>query len=214
MSLASILLLEDDAILGQTIRDILQDANYAVDLVTDGATAAEKSFEHAYQLYIFDINVPELDGLELLQQLRFAEDNTPAIYISAQVDLKTITQGFEAGAEDYLKKPFYPEELLMRVNSRLQQHHPKTITYGNITYHPQSKEIFVDDKIYALGNVQLRLFDLMMHHIGQLMHKERLLELLEHPSDTALRVAMSKLKQKLDINITNVRGVGYILEKI
>ncbi len=214
MSIASILLLEDDAVLGQTIREILQNADYAVCLVTDGAEAAEKAFEGTYDLYIFDINVPEIDGLSLLQQLRDAQDQTPTIYISALVDLKSITLGFEAGAEDYLKKPFYPEELLIRVNSRLQQHKPDTISYHHITYHPKTQEIHISDQILSLGSMQLRIFDTLIHNIGTLIHKERLLDLLDHPSDTALRVAVSKLKQKLDITITNVRGVGYILEKI
>ncbi len=214
MSVASILLLEDDEVLGQTIRDILQDADYAVTLVTDGVSAAESCFDTSYNLYIFDINVPQLDGVSLLEQLRDAHDETPTIYISALIDLESITRGFEAGAEDYLKKPFYPQELLMRVNTRLRQHQPDTISYANITYHPKSKEIFIENKIFSLGSVQLRLFDILMHNIGKLIHKERMLDLLDHPSDTALRVAMSKLKQKLDINITNVRGVGYILEKI
>lgn len=214
MSVASLLVLEDDASLGKTIVEILKEENYHVDLATDGAEAAELTFANKYDMYIFDINVPEVDGLELLRQLRASGDETPAIYITALVDLNSITKGFEAGAEDYLKKPFYPEELLMRVNARLARALPDTITYMDITYHPQTKEIFKDQKIVSLGSVQSRIFDILMHNIGKVIQKDSLLDLLEHPSDTALRVAMSKLKQKLDIEITNVRGLGYILEEV
>ena len=214
MSVASLLVLEDDSTLGNTIVDILQEDQYHVDLASDGAEASELTFNNSYDLYIFDINVPEVDGIELLKQLRASGDETPAIYITALVDLDSISQGFEAGAEDYLKKPFYPEELLMRVNARLQQHLPDTISYGEILYHPKTQEIFKAKKIVSLGNVQVRIFDMLMHNIGKVIQKDRLLDLLENPSDTALRVAMTKLKQKLEIEITNVRGVGYILEEV
>ena len=214
MSVASLLVLEDDSALGNTIVEILKEAEYHVDLARDGAEASELTYDNSYDLYIFDINVPEVDGIELLKELRASGDDTPAIYITALVDLDSITQGFEAGAEDYLKKPFYPEELLMRVNARLQQHLPDTISYKDILYHPKTQEIFKDKKIVSLGSVQVRIFDMLMHNIGKVIQKDRLLDLLENPSDTALRVAMTKLKQKLEIEITNVRGVGYILEEV
>ena len=212
--MARILLLEDDAILAETIIEILEDAGHTIDLARDGEEAAELSYETKYDLYIFDINVPEIDGIELLEDLRLAGDETPTIYISALVDLDSITRGFNAGAEDYLKKPFLPEELLIRVNARLKNHSPKTITYRTIEYHPQRGEVFKEGKILSLGSVQIRIFDTLMRNIGKITPKEQLLDLLENPSDTALRVAMAKLKQKLEIDITNVRGIGYILEKV
>ncbi len=210
----NILLLEDDKTLAYTIRDILEENDYCVDIVRDGEAAANLSFEKNYDLYIFDINVPQINGIELLKDLRHAGDTTPTIYISALMDLTSITKAFDAGAEDYLKKPFYPEELLLRVNNRLQGKQQTIIEYQSIAYHPDTKEIFKDGKIISLGSVQIKLFDALMQNIGKLTLKEDLLELLEHPSNTALRVAMAKLKQKLEIEITNVRGLGYILENI
>jgi DNA-binding response OmpR family regulator len=213
MSNAKILLLEDDEILGSTILEILQHSGYSVDLVKDGEKAAELSYENNYDLYIFDINVPEIDGIELLKDLRHAGDNTPTIYITALVDLDSITKAFDAGAEDYLKKPFFPKELLLRVDSRLKNDKQNIINYQSITYYPDTKEVYKNGKIISLGTVQIRLFDSLMHNIGKLTLKESLLDLLDQPSNTALRVAMAKLKQKLEIDITNVRGQGYILEK-
>ena len=214
MANAKILLLEDDEILSATIVDILEDTGYDVDLANDGEEAAELSYNSSYDLYIFDINVPEINGIELLKDLRYAGDNTPTIYITALVDIESITKAFNAGGEDYLKKPFFPQELLFRVNSRIGNEKKNCISYKTIDYFPETQEVFKDDKIVSLGIVQIRLFDSLMHNIGKLTRKEDLLSLLENPSDTALRVAINKLKNKLDIDITNVRGLGYIVEKI
>jgi len=208
-----ILLLEDDNVLSSTLIEILKDAGYEVDLAKDGIEAAEFSFDNSYDLYIFDINVPGIGGLELLEDLRNSGDDTPTIYISALIDLESIAKGFEVGGDDYLKKPFLPEELLIRVDARLKEHPHDRLVYEDVTYHPATKEIYKDGKIISLGSVQFKIFDSLMHNIGKVTHKEMLLELLENPSDTALRVAVVKLKQKLDIEITNVRGLGYILEK-
>jgi len=103
-----ILLLEDDRALGETLEELLREDGYDVDWVIDGAEAADKTFEQKYDLYIFDINVPEIDGFDLLESLRNAKDDTPTIFISALVDIKTIAKGFELGADDYIKKPFFP----------------------------------------------------------------------------------------------------------
>jgi DNA-binding response OmpR family regulator len=210
---SKILLLEDDRVLSATIVEILQDAGYSVDLANDGEEAAELCYDNNYELYIFDINVPEINGIELLKDLRYSGDDTPTIYITALVDLDSITKAFEAGAEDYLKKPFFPQELLLRVDSKLKGNKQNIIVYKMIEYYPSTKEVYKDGKIISLGSVQIRLFDSLMQNIGKLTLKETLLDLLEQPSNTALRVAMAKLKQKLEIDITNVRGLGYILEK-
>ena len=210
---SKILLLEDDKVLSATIVEILQDAGYSVDLANDGEEAADFCYDNSYDLYIFDINVPEINGIELLKDLRYSGDDTPTIYITALVDLDSITKAFEAGAEDYLKKPFFPQELLLRVDNKLKSSKQNVIVYKFIEYYPSTKEVYKDGKIISLGSVQIRLFDSLMQNIGKLTLKETLLDLLEQPSNTALRVAMAKLKQKLEIDITNVRGLGYILEK-
>ncbi len=211
---AKILLLEDDGDLGSTILEVLESAGYRVDLARDGAEAADFSYETAYDLYIFDINVPEINGIDLLKDLRNASDNTPAIYITALTDLETLSKAFDAGAEAYLKKPFLPEELLIRVDARLKKGMNESITYGDIVYYPATKEVFKDHKIISLGSVQLKILDALISNIDKVVPKEDLIELLEQPSGAALRVAITKLKQKLGIEIVNVRGLGYILEEL
>ena len=207
-----ILLLEDDTLLAETLQELLSGEGYAVTLVPDGGAAADASYEEAFDLYIFDINVPEINGLELLESLRGAEDRTPAIFISALVDLDSITKGFKVGADDYIKKPFFPEELLLRVNAKLARKSPSLIRYGDLEFDPQTKLLRKEGRALALGEVQEKLFELFIHNIGQVIDKDILMESLEKPSPTALRVALTKLKQTTGLDIQNLRGVGYILE--
>jgi len=207
-----ILLLEDDYELAETLEELLEENGYEVELVHTGNDAIDASYEKSYDLYVFDINVPDLSGIELLESLRNADDNTPAIFISALVDLNTIAKGFEVGADDYLKKPFFPEELLIRIKAKLSQL-SKDIEYKNIRYSPSKRELFIDGKITSLGEVQECLCDIFMHNIGNVLDKSILMECLVHPSDTALRVALNKFKKITGLAIKNVRGIGYILEK-
>jgi len=208
----SILLMEDNHLLGETIEEILMEDGYVVEWVKDGQSAAEFTYESSYDLYVFDINVPEINGFELLEDLRSVSDNTPTIFISALVDLDSISKGFELGADDYLKKPFFPEELLFRVNAKIGRQN-RAITVNNISYEVDNKIVKKDNEIIALGEVQLDLFNVLITHMNQVVDKSVLLECLEHPSSVGLRVAITKLKQTLGLDIKNVRGVGYILEK-
>jgi len=206
-----ILLLEDDLLLAQTLQELLISESYNVTLVETGNEAIDKTYEEKYDLYVFDINVPDITGLKLLELLRDANDNTPAIFISALVDLNSITQAFKIGADDYIKKPFFPEELLIRINSKLQ---PKqtNIIYKNIEYNSDTNLLKIDGHIKSIGEVQERLLELFLNNTNQILDKEILLECLDKPSPTALRVAITKLKQTTGLNIINVRGVGYSLE--
>ncbi len=206
-----ILLLEDDKLLAQTLQELLEMEGYNVTLTYSGNEAIDASYENSHDLYIFDINVPDITGIELLQSLRNADDNTPTIFISALVDLNSISEAFKVGADDYLKKPFFPEELLIRVNAKLAKK-LTVIKYQAIEYDAKTKTIKKGNHIIALGEVQEKLLHLFLSNIGQVMDKELLLECLEKPSPTALRVAITKLKQTTDLEIKNLRGIGYILE--
>ncbi len=206
-----ILLLEDDRLLAETIQEMLEDNNYHVDLALSGDEAAELSYENSYDLYIFDINVPEIDGFKLLESLRNASDKTPTIFMSAMVDINSISKGFELGAEDYLKKPFFPEELLIRVKAKLAVKEELFIC-GDFSYDEKNNEFKKAGVRLSLGEVQQALFDQFYHNIGRTIDKDILLECLTQPSSTALRVAINKLKQTTGLPIENVRGVGYVLE--
>ncbi|MFA6144636.1 MAG: response regulator transcription factor [Sulfurimonas sp.] len=207
-----ILLLEDDLLLGETLEEMLIEAHYDVDWVKDGEEAAEATFETVYDLYLLDINVPKINGLKLLEALRAAGDETRVIFISALSDIVSISKGFELGAEDYLKKPFFPQELMVRIEAKFARL-SKPIIHGAIHFNPQNNEVHKGDHLITLGDVQLPFLRIFIQNIGKTLSKERLFDLMEHPSDSALRVAINKLKHTTGWEIQNIRAVGYRLEK-
>ena len=207
-----ILLLEDDEILGETIQEILIEAGYRCIWAKDGDEAAELSYEEKFDLYIFDINVPFMSGFDLLSGLRNAQDFTPTIFISAMTDIKSITKGFEVGAEDYIKKPFFPQELLLKIEAKFNKK-IKTLQHGEITFEPQTNKVFKNSQEISLGEVQMALLKIFIKNIGQTIPKEVLFDCLEHPSETALRVALNKLKHITNWELTNIRSIGYKVEK-
>jgi len=211
--MARILLLEDDPVLGESLQDLLERNGFDTVWVTDGEAAADSAYDRSFDLYLFDINVPLLNGFDLLGALRDADDRTPAIFISALRDIASMTRGFDAGAEDYIKKPFDTDELLLRVRARTQARN-SSVRYGNIEYTPSDGRVTLDERTVDLGEIRTAIFGILVTNIGQTIDKMQLLDLLEQPSDQALRFHMSRLKQQLGIDITNVRGVGYRLEAL
>ncbi|WP_428738341.1 response regulator transcription factor [Sulfurimonas sp.] len=205
-----ILLLEDDTILADTLEELLKEHNLSVKTVHTGGDAVDEVFDNKYDMYIFDINLPDYNGIDLLRSLKDTEDTTPTIFISANVDISTIAKGFDAGAFDYLKKPFLPEELLIRVNARLVEKH--IIRYKHIQFNTLSQDIFIDGKKVYLSYSQFKLFEVLFKNIGQVIAKDELFEYLEGGNDSALRVAMNKLRGTINVDIKNVRGVGYTIE--
>ncbi len=211
-----ILLVEDDYNLALSLAKFLKLNNYEVDIAKSYFEAADKIYENKYDLYIFDINLKDGDGIKLLEDLRFAEDTTPTIFISALRDTSTVVKGFNAGAEDYIKKPFDPEELLVRVRTRLNSKNQKDflnkeyIKFKDIVI--DGKNVFKNNKNLELGEVQLNLLKTLIKNAGKIVPKEQLLEYLNTPSSLSLRVNIAKLKKKTNLNIRSVRGIGYILE--
>lgn len=198
--------------LGETIHEMLLESGYEVDWVMDGGVACEASWQKRYDLYIFDINVPQINGFDLLEQLRNSDDTTPALFISAMTDLSAMTKGFRVGADDYIKKPFYPQELLLRIEARFLKKQT-LLSYGKVSYNPQNDEVKKDEKLLSLGDVQLPLLRLFITNIGRTLSKESLFDVMEHPSESALRVAINKLKSTTKWEIINIRGIGYRIEK-
>lgn len=191
---------------------MLLESGYEIDWVMDGDAACEASWQKRYDLYIFDINVPQINGFDLLEQLRNANDTTPALFISAMTDISAMAKGFRIGANDYIKKPFYPQELLLRLEARFLKKQV-LLSYGKISYNPKNDEVKKDGKFLSLGDVQLPLLRLFITNIGRTLSKESLFDVMEHPSESALRVAINKLKSTTEWEIINIRGIGYRIEK-
>ncbi|WP_428023868.1 response regulator transcription factor [Arcobacter sp.] len=208
-----ILLLEDDTILAQTMVQILEQENYDVTLVGDGEEVMEYTYENKYDLYLFDVNVPLLDGMETLRLLREAEDTTPTFFITAKIDIKSTLKGFDYGCDDYIKKPFEIDELLARIQATLKRRNP-VIKYGNITFDLLESRVLKDDVEVSLGSVEKEIFSLLIRNIGMTVNKSTFFDYMNKPSEPALRVLISKLKKVLDVNISNIKGIGYKLEKL
>jgi len=204
-----ILVLEDDYALAEVIKEILMLEGYDVDIANNADETYELTYNNKYDLYIFDINLPDENGLEVLKNLRKATDNTPTIYISALTDLSTISAAFKIGASDYLKKPFEPEELLIRIEAKFSS---KEIDLGDFIYDPTANILYTKDKkIISLGNVQKKILKALSQNLNTITSKDELLDVLNADNDASLRVHINKLK-KLGLNIKNIRGEGYILE--
>ena len=210
-TMIKILLLEDDQILSETLAQFLTRAGYKIDMALTMEEAEDLSYQHSYDLYLFDINLPKGSGLALLTNLRHAEDTTPTIFITALSDMHFIEEGFRLGAIDYIKKPFNPKELLIRIGAKFKT---GILTYGHITFDPKAEILRKDGKIIDMGDTQYKVFTTLLRHKGSMVKKEILYECLERVSDTALRVAITKIKQRLEIDIINIRGKGYVIEKL
>lgn len=206
--MSRLLLLEDDPNLSKTLIKYLKFSGYSVDWAKNGEEAIDLSYENSYDLYLFDINVPLINGVDLLTQLRQAEDFTPTIIISAMIDIGSVTKGFIAGADDYVKKPFDPEELLIRIKAKTSSL-KKNLLFRDFEIDLETKEVRYRKETLYLGIVQKKLLLSLIQNYPNPVTKDELMLLLDKPTDLALRVNIAKLKKSLDIQIQSIRGVGY-----
>jgi len=201
-----ILLLEDDPVLQKSLAKLLAKEGFDVDCAFDANEAVDLSYENSYDLYLFDINVPVQSGDSLLKELRDSGDRTPAIIITALIDIDSVKRGFDAGADDYIKKPFEIDELIIRVKSKIKQ---SMVKVGKFSVDFENSKVYQDGIELALGGVLKDIFLHLAKAYPNYLSKYELLELLGNSSDGALRVNISKLKKQLGIDIENKRGVGY-----
>ena len=205
-----ILLLEDDFSLANTLKEILELEGYEIDIANNANEAYEKTFNQKYDLYIFDINLPDENGIEVLKNLKNANDTTPTIFLTALTDLNTMAKAFEAGSEDYIKKPFDIDEFLIRVKAKLNKNN-KIIKFNEYEYNPSKKELRKDNKIISLSNTLKEILHQLLINNNNIVSKDTLLEITDS-TDASLRVNINKLKNKLGIDIKNIRGEGYMIE--
>jgi DNA-binding response OmpR family regulator len=212
--LKKILLLEDDNNLGETIEEFLNFEGFETTLVSNGKIARQFIEEEEFDIHIFDINIPELNGMDLLEILNNDKIKTPTIFISAIIDIKEITRAFELGAIDYLKKPFESEELLLRIKKTLKMLQvTNIILYKDIEYDSIKKILKRNGEIIALGKIQGNIFDKLITNIGNVIETEELLELLDTKSTTVLKSTINKIKKRTLLDIENVRNLGYIVDE-
>jgi len=206
--MVKILLLEDDPNLAKSLVKYLQRHDYKVDWAKQGEEAIDLSYDNSYDLYLFDVNVPLVNGIDVLTGLRQAEDRTPTIIISAQIDIDSMSKGFSAGADDYVKKPFDPEELLLRIKAKTVLSQQSTTVHG-YRLDASCREIYRGDRLVEISDVPKSILIELLLSYPNPAPKETLMELLLTHNDGALRVNMVKLKKETGLEIQAVRGVGY-----
>jgi DNA-binding response OmpR family regulator len=217
--MAKILLLEDDSNLNETVTEFLEEEGHDVVSVYDGHEAQEKLYESKYDLLLLDINVPGIDGLDLLKESREEGVVAPAIYITSMDSVDDLERGFESGCDDYIRKPFALKELKIRVETLLKRgffHEQKElITIAeNINYDIKNNALLIDEKVISLGNKESRLLKLFMKTEGEVIAHERIYKHLwdydEEPSDTALRTYIKNLRKIIGKErIVSIKKQGY-----
>jgi DNA-binding response OmpR family regulator len=217
--MSKILLLEDDANLNDTVTEFLEDQGHEVVSVFDGYEAQEKLYETKFDLLLLDINVPGMDGLELLKESRDEGVVAPAIYITSMDSVDDLERGFESGCDDYIRKPFALKELLIRVETLLKRgfyHEKKEFIQidEQIAYDIKSGELVIDGETISLGNKESRLLKLFMKAQEEVLSHERIYKHLwdfeEEPSDSALRTYIKNLRKIIGKErIVSIKKQGY-----
>ncbi len=208
-----ILLIEDDELLAQSLKDFLESEGFKVDVGYDAEEALNLTFDKSYDLYLFDINLKGESGLQIAKELKEADDKTPVIFITALTDLESISQAFNLGAVDYIKKPFHPQELILRIRSKFgKPEDHKTLKYGVIELDLQNHLLKVRGQPQTIGEIQFKILQKLLENKNSIVTKEDLLSIMRNPSDVALRVTINKLKNRFELPIKNIRSRGYILE--
>ena len=209
-----ILLLEDDKLFNETLQDFLEEEGFDLDYALDPYSALELTYKHIYDLYLFDVNLPYESGFDLLHKLRQSGDTTPTIFLTSREDKASLTQGFESGADDYMKKPIDLDELLLRIAALMRrQVRNEKIIIGDYSLDMRSKTLFLEDESLDVTKKAVELLVLLLQSKGEVVStdeiKNRLWAAGQNASDGALRVYITQLKKYFSEKIVNVRGVGY-----
>ena len=211
--MSRVLLLEDDAILSQNIQTALQSEGFDVLAVTKRNEAHKIATNKQFDLYLLDINTPYTEDFDLIAKLRKNLDATPAFFITDLKDLGALSASYDTGIDNYIKKPFEIDDLVVRIKASINNQFD-FLNYGNLKYDSLNKKAISSNKEIPLTHVERHIFDLLIRNLEQDITKEQFFEIMERPSEMALRVHINKLKHKLGFPIKNVRGIGYRLEKL
>ena len=221
-----ILLAEDERSLSRAVVALLERSNYSVDAVYNGQDALDYLEGQEYDGAILDVMMPKMDGLTVLSKIREQGNHVPVLLLTAKTQVDDRVLGLDAGADDYLGKPFAMKELLARIRAITRRQSvvsANTLSYGNVTLDRTSYELSVGSERIRLANKDFQMMEMLLTNPGQVISTERFMEKVwGYDSDTEINVVwvyLSHLRKKLalmhaDIAIKSIRNLGYSLEKV
>jgi len=209
-----ILLLEDDKLFNETLQDFLEEEGFELDHALDPYSALELTYKNIYDLYLFDVNLPYESGFDMLSKLRQSGDTTPTIFLTSREDKASLKEGYETGADDYMKKPIDLDELLLRIGALMRrQIRNEKLKIGEYSLDMLSKTLYRNDETLDVTKKAIELLVLLLQSNGEVVSsdeiKNRLWAAGKNASDGSLRVYITQLKKYFSDNIVNVRGIGY-----
>ncbi|MFA5215879.1 response regulator transcription factor [Sulfuricurvum sp.] len=214
-----ILLLEDEQMLSEAISEYLVALGHRIVPCYDGNDALVRIQSDNFDLLILDINVPGIDGLDLLEQLHLLKIRPPAIYISALVDIEGISRAYDLGCFDYLKKPFHLKELSLRIDKVMQncvipQSHVRLSK--SYAYDASTSTLLCDNVTHPLTKRQLQIIDLLARNRGRVVDFEQFRTYIwddEYVDNATIRAEVSRLNKSLKEDfIQNIRALGYMID--
>jgi DNA-binding response OmpR family regulator len=216
-----VLLVEDDPMIGKAVLDLLRGAHYAADWVRDGEAAQGALAAQAYDLVVLDLGLPRTDGLAVLRTLRAKRDATPVLVATARDAVADRVAGLDAGADDYIVKPFDADELLARVRALLRRSAGRAepvIAHRGVELNPATREAHLNGQPLALSAREWAVLEPMLQRPGVVFSRAQLEEKLygwkDEVSSNAVEVYVHGLRKKLGANfIKTVRGLGYVVPR-
>ena len=220
-----ILIAEDEISIANALKVMLTKQKYMVDVVYNGKEALDYITHSSYDILILDIMMPEMDGITVLKEARKKGITTPTLFLTAKSEIDDRVAGLDAGADDYLAKPFASKELLARVRAltrRCETYNSTTLTLGNTILDCSQYTLTAKQNSTRLNNKEFQLMELFLRHPHQVFSTERLMELVwEQDSNSELDVVWTYigfLRKKLkmidsNVEIKTIRGAGYLLEE-
>ncbi|GGL42769.1 response regulator transcription factor [Nocardia jinanensis] len=223
-----ILVVDDDRAVRESLRRSLTFNGYTVDLAVDGLDALEKATAERPDALVLDVMMPRLDGLEVCRRLRSTGDDLPILVLTARDSVSERVAGLDAGADDYLPKPFALEELLARLRALLRRRTPDTgeiseaMTFADLSLDPVTREVARGSRSISLTRTEFSLLEMLMSNPRRVLTRGRILEEVwgyDFPtSGNALEVYIGYLRRKTEADgeprlIHTVRGVGYVLRE-